>query len=157
MKKIEDVVNNVLSGDAQKNALDLIAHIRAGDESEKFPIVMHDEKDESGWNTSNLGFIIVTGSDEFPGPWAMWLGAENIGEQTDLPVDQCVKEFAWANVSPCGSCGGTCSPGLNTKIFGKAFENTCQANLMFVNPDAEAVKGMKKIIDIRKNEVIKNG
>jgi len=148
-KKIEDVINDVLKGDTQKNALDLITHLRTCD----FSIVMHDEKDESGWNVENLGFIVITGSDDFPGPWTMWLGADNIGEYSEFSIDEHIKEFAWSHVSPCGSCGGKCSPGTKTKVFGKDFENTCQSNLMFVNPDAEAVAYMKKIFDIKKSEL----
>ena len=150
-KRIEDVIQKVLTGDAQKNALDFIAHLRAGDEPEKFTIVMNDENDESGWSATHLGFIVITGSDDFPGPWTMWLEANNLGE-SGAPVDEDVKEFAWTHVSPCGSCGGTCSPGTSTKVFGKGFENVCQHNLMFTNPDAEAVAYMKKIVDIKKSE-----
>jgi len=154
-KKIEDVITSTLKGDAQKNALELITHLSASEESGYCSVTMHDEKDESGWSVSNLGFIVINGSDDFPGPWTMWMGVDNIGEHSKAPVDEHIKEFAWSHVAPCGSCGGKCSPGVRTKIFGKDFENTCQSNLMFTNPDAEAVDGMKKIIDIRKNDVAK--
>jgi len=147
-KKIEDIINSTLKGDAQKNALELAAHLRAKD----FTIAMHDEKDESGWVVPDLGFIVVNGSDEFPGPWTMWLEANNIGEHSEIPIEESVKEFAWSHVAPCGSCGGSCSPGTSTKIFGKVFENTCQHNLMFSNLDAVAVDGMKRIVDIKKGK-----
>ena len=155
-KQIEDAINNTLKGNAQKNALDLIAHIRASEASGTFTINIHDEKDESGWNVSNLGFIIITGSDDFPGPWTMWIGADNLGEHAEPTTDEHIKEFAWAHVSPCGSCGGECSPGTRTVVFGKTFENVCQHNLIFANPDADAVANLKKIIDIRKNDILKN-
>jgi len=151
-KRIEDVINSVLSSDAQRNALELIACIRASEEGGAFTITQHDEKDESGWNVEGLGFIVITGSNDFPGPWTMWLGADKLGEHLEDPVDESVKEFAWKHVSPCGSCGGQCSPGASARVFGKDFENTCQANLMFHNPDAEAVGFMKKIIDIWKQK-----
>ena len=143
--KIEDRIRATLKGDAQKNALELVAHIRSIDGSGQFTISQHDEKDESGWVASNLGFIVITGTDDFPGPWSMWIGANNI---SDDQASDCLKEFAWKHVSPCGSCGGDCSSGMSTKIFGKDFEKTCQANLMFTNPEAEAIEGMKKIIDV---------
>ena len=154
-KRIEDVIYDFLKGDAQKNALDFITHLRTGEKSEDFSIDMHDEKDESGWSVSNLGFIIVNGSDEFPGPWTMWVSVNNIGEHSESTIPDHVKEFAWAHVSPCGSCGGDCSPGTDTKVFGRDFKNVCQHNLMFVNPDSAAVACMKEIIDIRKNDVLK--
>ena len=149
-KKIEDIIKSTLTGDTQNNALELIAYLRASD----FVIEMHDEKDESGWNVPNLGFIVMIGSEDFPGPWTMWMPVNNIGESAEIPIDEHLKEFAWAHVSPCGSCGGDCSPGTTTKIFGKDFENVCQHNLMFNNPNAEAVDGMKKIIDVKKNDAV---
>ena len=148
-KRIEDVITKVLKGDAQKNALDFIAHIRASKDAEKYPIIMNDENDETGWNATNLGFIVITGTDDFPGPWTMWVNAENLGADAKQPVDEYVKETAWAHVSPCGNCGGDCSPGTHTVVFGKEFKNVCQHNLMFVNPNTETVDCMKKLIDIR--------
>ena len=155
-KRIEDAINNTLKGDAQKSALDLITHIRASEGSGTFTIDIHDENDESGWNVSDLGFIIITGSDDFPGPWTMWLNADNIGEHGESSINEHIKEFAWAHISPCGSCGGQCSPGTRTVVFGKTFENVCQHNLIFVNPDAKAVAFMKQIVDIRKRDVLKS-
>ena len=162
-KIIEDVIKNVLKGDAQKNALELIAHIRANEDAGKFSISMYDDENESAWGgltVSNLGYIVVTGSDDFPGPWTMWMEADNLGEGLETLADENLKEFAWSHVSPCGNCGahgGQCAPGKHTRIFGKDFENTCQANLIFINPNAETVEGMKKIIDVRKNEILQKG
>jgi len=154
--KIEDIINDTLKGDAMKNALELIAYLREAEKPAYCSITMHDEKDESGWIVSNLGFMIITGSDDFPGPWTMWIGANNLGEHSETPIDAHIKEFAWSHVSPCGNCGGECSLGTRTKIFGRDFENVCQSNLIFIDPDAETVEDMKKIIDIRKNDILKN-
>jgi len=150
-KNIEEIISSKLTGDAQTNALALAAHIMG--KTGKFAISMHDENDESGWVVADLGFIMISGTSEFPGPWTMWISAANIGAKTQDAISDCTKEFAWKHVSPCGSCGGTCTPGVNTSFFGKAFENTCQANLMFTNPDTDAVDGMKKIIDIIASEL----
>lgn len=147
---IEDVIKDTLSGDTQKNALELIAHLRTDKEPGKFSITMYDKNNESGWNVANLGFIIISGSDDFPGPWTMWVGTNKLDKHAEFPVDEHIKEFAWSHVSPCGSCGGKCSPGTSVRIFGKYFENVCQSNLIFVNPDANTVDYMKKIIDIIK-------
>jgi len=147
-RTIECYISEVLNGDARENALKLVAHIRVGEEAGKSSIVMNDEKDESGWNVPGIGFIVITGSDDFPGPWTMWMGVDNLGEGVTTPVDESLKELAWSYVSPCGSCGGSCTPGARTTIFGRVFENTCQSNLMFTNPDAGVVEGMIKIIDM---------
>jgi len=155
MLAIENLINKVLKGEAQKNALDLIAHIRANEDV--FTIPMCEDNAENIWNgcdVSNLGYIVINGSDDFPGPWTIWFGANNFGEYSKAPVDERIKEFAWKHVSPCGNCGKNCTTATNTKVFGKVFENTCMSNLLFVNPNAEAVECMKKLIDIKKNDII---
>ncbi|MCL2362514.1 MAG: hypothetical protein FWC73_11980 [Defluviitaleaceae bacterium] len=147
-RRIENAINSKLKGHAKKNALELSAHIRA----KGFTILEQDEKEEGPWNgftVSDLGYVIVSGTDDFPGPWTMWIGADNLGKYSQAPITEDIKEFAWKHVSPCGSCGGDCSPGVRTTVFGKDFENTCQANMIFVNPDAKAVEYMKKIVDIK--------
>jgi len=157
-KKIEDAIGSTLKGDAQRNALDLIAHIRAGETSKHFSIKNHNETGESvwnGWNVSNLGYIIINGLDDFPGPWTIWMEADGLGEHLEAPVDEDIKEFAWFHVSPCGSCGGECTPGNSATVFGRVFENTCKSNLIFINPNAKTVDYMKKIIDVRANDISK--
>ena len=156
-KKIEDVISNVLTGDAQKNALNLVSHIRTIGGSEYFAIKMHDEKDESGWVADDLGFIFVNGSADFPGPWTLWLSAGDLGQHAQNPVDDAIKEIVWQHVSPCGSCGGKCAPGVGAKVLGKDFTNTCQGNLMFVDPNADVVELIKKIVEIRLCDIRKNG
>jgi len=145
---IEDAINDVLSGETRKNALELISFLRAADNAERFVMKMYDD---SGCEVSNLGFIVIGGSDDFPDPWTMWIDADNLGGhlQGQEFVDERIKEFAWAHVAPCGSCGGQCSPGTTANVFGRQFENTCRSQLMFTNPDADAVECMKKIIGIK--------
>jgi len=152
-RTIEDVIRDVLKGGSQENALSSVSHLREIEKSGHVSIAMHDEKDESGWNIANMGFMVITGGDDFPGPWTMWVPVNNIGEKLGYQVDDGLKAFAWAHVSPCGSCGGSCTPGVSATIFGKQFENTCQANLMFTNPDVDGVGMMKRIFDIRKGEI----
>ena len=155
-RKIEEVINDVLKGDTQKNAMELVAYLRA----KEFAISTLDEKDAdtwSGFDVADLCYVNVNGSDQFPGPWTVWIAANNLGQHSEGLADECVKEFAWSHVSPCGSCGGKCSPGTHTTVFGRDFENVCSHNLIFINPDAKTVEGMKKIVDIRKNDILKNG
>ena len=153
-RTIEDVMKDVLKGDAQKHALDLIAHLRAG-EGEKFPIAKHNESDESLWLIGEgVGTMFINGSDDFPGPWTLWVDGDNIGEHTASDVDEHVKTVAWENIAPCGSCGGQCSPGSHRRVFGKDFENVCTSTLMFTNPDADTLACLKKIVDVRKADML---
>jgi len=144
-KQIEDVINTTLTGQAQQSALEFIAYVKAAG---VFSIKQHDENDSSGWVIHDLCFMLITGADDFPGPWTIFMGATNLGENCGN-VSEDVKEFAWKHVSPCGSCGGECAPGVSSIVFGKEFANTCQGNLLFNNPSLEAVEFIKKIIDVR--------
>jgi len=153
-RKIEDVVRDVLKGDAQKNALDLIAHLRTSG-GKDFSIAKHNESDESLWLIGEgIGVMFVNGSDDFPGPWTLWVDGDNIGEHTAADVDAHVKEVAWANIAPCGSCGGQCSPGFRKRVFGKDFENVCNSTLMFTNADTDTLACLKQIVDVRKADIL---
>ena len=145
---IENVIIETLTGDSQINALDFISHLRAIEQEGKISITMNDENDKTGWNVSDVGFIIINGSYEFPGPWGMFIGTDNITEHSDFPVDDHIKETTWANMAPCGKCNSDCTGGsIRRTVFGKDFIDIC--NLIFVNPDSKTVACMKKIIDIK--------
>lgn len=156
-KKIEEVINGVLIGDAQKNLLDLVAHLQVGEDSD-FSIARNTKGDDALWLTKkkdeSVGVIFISGSDEFPGPWTMWVDGDPIGAHENFPIDQHVKEAAWENIAPCGSCGGECSPGFSKTVFGKKFDNVCNSTLMFTNPGVSTLEYLKKIVDVRKNDII---
>jgi len=154
---IEELINLKLKGYAHKNVADLITHIREDDDI--FTISTCEYNEESTWsgcNISDLGYIVINGTDEIPGPWTFWFNASNLGEHSKSPIDEHVKEFAWNHVSPCGKCIHECNATADTIILGKKFENTCQSNLIFVNPDAEAIEFMKKLVDIKKVDIVGN-
>ena len=156
---IEDVIRDILKDDSQKNALDFAMYMNKNAVSNSdFIFVKNDEADESGWKAAykdeSICFMYISGNEEFPGPWTVWIDGDYIGKHTES-VDEKIKEAAWENVAPCGSCGGKCTPGSRRTIFGKDFENVCNSTLMFTNPDAELLECMIKIADIRKNDIAK--
>ncbi len=159
-KRIEEVINTVLKGDAQQNALDFVAYLR----DSEIPI----EESESYWEIRYMDecvcFIWINGSDDLPGPWTIW-SAQIPGtwaawgdyEYIDFPLDERIKETAWKNVNVCGNCGD-CSNvgGIRKTVLGKEFDNLCNSTMAFTNPDAEALKCAKKMVEIRKNDILKN-
>lgn len=161
-QRIEDVINNVLNNDSQKYALDFVAYLRANE----IPL----GESENYWEVKYKGkcvcFIFINGTDEKPGPWTIWSNQESgiwaawadgdSGvEQESFPVDERTKEVAWANVNYCASCGSNCSPGKRKTILGKEFDNVCSSAVAFTNPDSEALDCAKKMVDIRKSEILK--
>jgi len=142
-REIEDVIAKRLKGDAQKNALDLAAFMRANG------ITSEGNKKGDGWAIggtvgNSIGYLMVNGAAEFPGPWTLWFNSCDF----EGPVDDALKEAAWAHASPCGQCHAgwkDCGCGPRT-MFGREFENLCHSPLMFYNPDAETLENAKKLM-----------
>lgn len=166
-KRIEDVINETLTGDEQKNALDFVAYLRANDIE-----ISPNEPDNGFWNTSYNGKGICpinvpaifeghAGFDVFinklPDAWENMPDDEKHGGCSDFPVDKRTKEIIWANIRPHDpTCYGKCRPGSSKIIFGKKFDNLCSSFLGIYSPDAETVDCMKKIIGGIKSDIQKN-
>ena len=150
-RKIEDVINEKLKGDAQKNALDFVTHLRANE-------IALDDSDNYFWNASykSKGLCVINIAiyedhssldifiNELPEAW----------ECGDYPADERTRAIIWANVRPCDpTCNGKCSPGSSKIIFGKQFDNLCGSFLGIYDPDAETVDCMTRIIDGLINEI----
>ena len=160
-KTIEDAIGEILKGDAQKNALDLAGHIRAGEGAGDFSIGKLNEEDHSFWvakkKGENVCCVLMNGSN--PESFTVWVCGDDIGGRAGAAVDGQTKEAAWANVFfPCGSCGSGCSPESRRKtVFGKNFDDVCTAELgvamQFENPDGDTLDFVKKIVDVRKSDI----
>ena len=72
-------------------------------------------------------------------------------------MNEQLKEFAWAHVNICTSCGGSSGcgsqPGQTKTILGKEFNHLCTSEVAFWNPDAEALGKIMQMIDIWKAQV----
>ena len=146
---IEDKINSVLKGDALKNALDFTAFLRANN------ITPESYEGGDGWSVmragESIGFILVNGADEMPGPWTVWFNSCEFGDGDGVSDD--VKETAWEHASICGhfssggkDCGCGDQPGFQRTIFGRVFENRCHSPLMFTDPDAKTLANVKKLM-----------
>lgn len=143
-KRIEDVISETLKGNAQTNALHFVSFLRENE----IPLEESENYWEVKYKDKGICFIWIDGSDNKPGPWTIWSN----GEYEDYPMVEHIKEIAWANVNPCESCGGDCSPGSSKTIFGKNFDNLCNSVLAFTNPGSKAVECVKKLVEIRIRE-----
>ena len=160
-RKIEDVIRDVLKGDTQVAALDFISYLRRKeipfDDSENYWEVKYKDK--------CVCFILISGTDEKPGPWTiwsdpepgtwtMWSDSDDYNSCADASVAEHIKETAWKYVNHCANCGGDCSPGQRKSVLGKSFDNLCSSAMAFTNPDAEALQCAKRMIDIRINDIL---
>ena len=100
-------------------------------------------------------FILINGYEN--GHWGIWFEDGGSDCYANVPVDDRIKEIAWANVDIFkGDCGGGQSEGLRKVIFGKLFESLYRTLMFFDNPNVEAVECMKKLVEIRKNDILGN-
>jgi hypothetical protein len=157
MEKIEDFINEVLTGDIQKNALEFIACLRVN--GMLFERVNKGYwEDKLYWYINYKGksvcFILINGYEK--GHWTIWSDDDRDSNWfRDFPLDEKMKEIAWKNVDICENCG-SCGGGTNKTIFGKDFNNVCCTVMRFTNPDVETLECMKKMVEIRKNDILIN-
>lgn len=163
-RRLEDVIRGVLTGDAQGRALDFVAHLRASG----IPI----EESETYWDVQLDGrsvcFLWVDGQAQAPGPWTIWSDQEpgtwvrwsdggDADEGVEPSEDARTREIAWANLNRCASCGGDCSPGKRKMVLGRPFDNLCSSALAFADPDADAVACAKRMVDARRQDILRQG
>ena len=145
--KIEDVFNEVLTGDVLKNALDFMEFLSANE-------IMQIGQYEMQYKDECVCYIDTKSECH---SWIVWAAGDYSNEYEDFQIDERTKEIAWAHANKCGYCEGTdCKPGRTKTIFGKEFTNICNGadecvDLYFYNPDAEALDGLKKLVALRKN------
>ena len=150
---INKIINEKLTGDAQRNALELADFLQENE----FELEANDDS-FGGWAVggvvgNSIGFLLINGEPECPGPWTLWFNTCDF-EDTDQITGE-IKETVWQNISPCGKCHQgweTCGNGDRT-IFGKEFKRLCHSPLMFTNPDSETLAIIKQLLMIKKEEI----
>jgi hypothetical protein len=142
--KIEDVAAEFLEGEKLKNALDLIAWLRANNIS----INLRVRVSEIAWNAEFKGKIVCViymGESNFvTGSWNIHPN-HDVFTDDSLLSDENLKEIVWANIKTCKNCSN-CGLGPPRIIFGKEFENTCGAFFGLWNPCIEEIDCAKKLI-----------
>lgn len=146
-RKIEDAFNDILSGDTLKAALDFAAFLEAND------MTAGGSHGDISYKDNCVCYMHLDGGAQKPSPWTIWTEGDYSGEREGIPMDEHMKEIAWAHVNFCADCGGGCSPGKRKVIFGKEFDNVCSADMAFYMPDAEALKCVKKLLEMRKHDI----
>ena len=154
-RKIADYIISELSSDDQKIALDFVECLRDSE--------MEFVKDEGYWkdkiyylikyNAECVCFIAIKDPDEPENRWTVWSDDMDSNFLSNYPIENDLREIAWKHVDSCGHCG-SCSGGRKKIIFGKEFDEVCGCTFRFDNPDAEDLVFMKKVVEIRKPEIL---
>ena len=147
---IEAKINDILTGDSVKNALDFIAFAREGG------ISFEPNEEGNGWAVGgtvgdSIGYMIISNDVQMPAPWVIWFNSCDF--DCGDAVDDKIKETAWSHASQCGHCheGWKDCGGGDRMIFGKEFEMLCHSPLMFTEPDAETLAHMIELIGLLKH------
>lgn len=161
--ELECVIRGVLTGDERKNALEFAAHLREnGMEFEAAPNGYW--RDKPYWHVKYCGeyvcFVFIHGSPaKYPGEpegWIVWTDDSDSTWFSNFPLEDRVREIAWEKVDLCVNCtpNGPCAGGRRRTIFGRDFDHVCRTAMMFLNPDAEAVACLKKLVEIRRADIL---
>ena len=144
-KKIDDVFNEVLTGNTLENALDFLDFLSANE-------IIQAGQHEWYYKGKCVCYIDTRKESH---SWIVWTEGDYSNEHKDFPIDEQTKEIAWANVMICGNCDDVDCSGKAKIIFGKEIVNICNADnvhmtFMFTNPDAETLECVKKLVSMRK-------
>ena len=160
-KRIEDRINELLTGDTQKNALDFVSYLRANEITSRGL----GECEVFHYQNKPVCVVFVNGAEHVPGPWTVWHSGYDPkyspaeipdGEDgdkvglIDCSADEQLKKVAWEHINTCGSCGCGRQPGRRTSVFGKDFDNVCTSTLAFTDPDAETLEYVKTLAELMK-------
>ena len=148
-RELEETIHAVLADEILKSALDFVGYLKANDLVVNGIEISHNEK--------AVCYMHLDDKKDYPSPWTIWTEGDYSSEHEDIPMDNCMKEVAWANINICGDCGAGCSPGKRKIIFGRAFDDVCNADMAFYMPDAETLECVKKLLEMRVNNIVKEG
>ena len=141
-QRTDSIFKDVLSGEILESALDF----------ERF---LHENELNLAGNAITydgipIAYMHVDGGKDYPSPWTIWSDGDYSHEHEDVAVDDHIKEIAWANANICADCGSGCAPGKTKTIFGKELNNICSASMAFHVPNADTLRCIKKLLEMRK-------
>jgi len=143
--ELERLIKDSLNGDMLSIALDFTAFLENNDMLMKDNAVIYQNE--------VVCYIHIDSGEEEPSPWTIWTEGGYSCEIESVPMDGRMKEIAWAHVNSCANCGD-CKPGQSKVIFGKVYDNVCNAVMAFYRPNSEALECVKKLLLMRKHDII---
>ena len=159
---MEHVIRDALTGDAQKNALELAAFLTAnGVSCERQTIGYWADKIYFVCNYNNQSVCYISINEHENNTWYVTGDDSGSSWYEDVPLEEPIRKIAWESIDICtdpSSCGACGSPGKMSRktIFGKEFDNVCPVTIKFTNPDAAAVECMKKVFEARISYILAN-
>ena len=164
-QRIEKVIHDVLAGDAQRNALAFTAYLQAN--KMVFERAQNGYwKDKPYWQIryrdAPVCFIFIHGSparySDEPEGWIVWTDDSGSDCYAKDSLDKQTREIAWEHVDECAKCSpnSPCFGGRAQTLFGKTIDHVCRTQMIFINPDVEALQCLKKLVAIRQEDILSN-
>ncbi|MCL2372993.1 MAG: MerR family transcriptional regulator [Defluviitaleaceae bacterium] len=154
--EITEQLDKKVPGDMLNSVLDFGAFLQAND-----AVVNGAEVSYKG---KPLCYMHLDNTTAEPGPWTIWTEGDYHSEHANFPIDEQTKEIAWSHVNICANfasdgkhCGCGSQPGHCKVIFGKTFDNVCNADMAFYIPNAIEVECAKKMLLTRKHHIDSEG
>jgi hypothetical protein len=169
--KLEEIIPGYLDGDMKRTALEFISYMRAN----KMPPAY---RQSYCFKCMSKGMTICTIAlpspqrerydNQFDQPWmadgyqrndnwAVFPELHHFKEYSDLLDKEGFRDIIWdeKNMYFCNICNGRDGSCAKTKtVFGRKFHNLCgkrNSILWFFNPDENAIKCIKKILELEIN------
>ena len=147
-KLIEDVINDTLKSDTQKNISDLIAWLR---ENKMNPA----QSSATTWKIHSKACVMCYFRFDFDAgdiritPFICEYKHDSLADN--------LKEIVWANALKEKNCHGSCHCSYKLKtIFERKDFYACAQAVTFTNPNAADIECIKELIKMRK-DVLMNG
>lgn len=154
-KQIETYIEENLSGEAKRTALELVEFLR--DNELTFYKDMCDCWKDKIYYWVKLGdecvcFIAIKDPDEPDNLWTIW--SDDSSAYEDASISDEIKNIGWRYVDHCGNCG-SCGGGKEKNIFGKSFPRVCGCTFRIDNATQEDLPFLKVLVILRVEELIK--
>ncbi len=142
---IEEKLTNALSGDALNNALDFAAFLLEKGMTPDPVLGSSIRFNYMGKETCILVFF-----KDAANPSGVWVICDcPIRVHDGFPLDEELQAFARAHVMIChGEHGCPGWPrGGDKEVFGQAYASLCSSEIQFINPDADELIKIRKLMD----------
>jgi len=151
--KIEDSINEVLTGEARANALDFVAFLRA---NKMNPAWSATNAWAANYKGKRVCWVRIHGGADYhglePNEWHICFHGEFIGEYADVISADGFKKLADAHIKYCTTCAGYCPRGKAPNPT--KFEKICA--IWIKNADAEALDWAKKLAEAKMRAIVEN-
>ena len=105
----------------------------------------------------SIGYIHIDDEND-TNHWTIWLHLTELFQYGQFLIQENLQNVISNAIKCCTGCSTYCAPGYTDKILGKEYRGLCRAMyhvdknnqcMHFIDPDAEAMDKIKRIIDFR--------